>query len=305
MELGRDVSTISRELSRNLDDRQRYRPFAAQLMATARLARPRPRRVEQDLVLAAAVQDKLDVKWSPEQISNTLAEDFPADPSRRLSTESIHQALYAKGTVLQRDPALCLRSRRSRRRPHRRPGRRRPNAAGGPGARPPISDRPTEADDRTVAGHWGGDLITGRSNKSAITTLVERASGALLLVHLPGQHTTEVTVTAMTAAFTALPPGLCRSLTWDRGTEMGDHALLTLATGMPVFFADAHSPWQRGTNENFNGLTRQYLPKSTDLAVHSPQRLLEVQDELNARPRKRYQWATPTARLVALQSPHE
>ncbi|MEO5610383.1 MAG: IS30 family transposase, partial [Ornithinibacter sp.] len=232
VELGRDVSTISRELSRNRDDRQRYRPFAAQQLATARLARNRPRRVEQDLVLAAAVQAKLDVKWSPEQISNTLAQDFPDDPSRRLSTESIYQALYAKGVVLQRDPTLCLRSRRRRRRPHSRPGQRRPNTGQGPGARPPISDRPAEADDRTVAGHWEGDLITGRSNRSAIATLVERASGALMLVHLPGTHTTEVTVSALTAVFTALPPGLCRSLTWDRGTEMADHALLTLATGM-------------------------------------------------------------------------
>jgi IS30 family transposase len=126
-----------------------------------------------------------------------------------------------------------------------------------------------------------------------------------MLVHLPGAHTTEVTVTALTTAFAALPAGLCRSLTWDRGTEMADHALLTAAIGMPVFFADAHSPWQRGSNENSNGLTRQYFPKGTDLAVHSPQRLLEVQDELNARPRKRYQWATPAARLAALQSPHE
>ena len=305
VELGRDVSTISRELARNRDARQRYRPFAAQQLATARLARPRPRRVEQDLVLAAAVQVKLDVKWSPEQISNTLVDDFPDDPSRRLSTETIYQALYAKGAVLQRDPAVCLRTRRRRRRPHRRPDQRRANPTGGPGARPPISDRPAEAEDRTVAGHWEGDLITGRSNKSAIATLVERASGSLLLVHLPGAHTTEVTITALTGAFAALPAGLCRSLTWDRGTEMADHALLTKATGMPVFFADAHSPWQRGSNENSNGLLRQYFPKGTNLAVHSPQRLTEVQDELNARPRKRHQWATPAARLAALQSPHE
>lgn len=304
-ELGRDVSTVSRELARNSDESHRYRPSAAHRMATARLVRPRQRKVAADPVLAAVVQEKLDAKWSPEQISHTLALTFAEDASRRLAPETIYQALYAKCPVLQRDPAACLRSARRRRRPHRRADRRRPNEAGGPGARRPISERPAEAEDRSVAGHWEGDLITGRANKSAIATLVERASGYTILVHLPGSHTAQVTSAALIAAFAALPVTLRRSLTWDRGTEMADHAQLSSATEISVFFADPHSPWQRGSNENLNGLLRQYFPKGSNLAIHSPARLAEVQDELNARPRKRHQWATPLDRLTALRSPRE
>ena len=158
-------------------------------------------------------------------------------------------------------------------------------------------------DDRKTVGHWEGALITGRANKSAIATLVERASGFTILVHLPGSHTAEVTNTALVAAFLALPEHLRKSLTWDCGTEMADHAKLTRAAGIDVFFADPHSPWQRGSNENTNGLLRQYFRKGSDLAVHSVERLAHVQAELNARPRKRHQWATPTERLTALQSP--
>ena len=304
-ELGRDVSTVSRELARNSDQSRRYRPSLAHRMATARLVRPRSRKVACDPVLAAAVQDKLDAKWSPEQISHTLALVFPDDAARRLAPESIYQALYAKCPVLQRDPVTCLRSGRRRRRPHRRADRRRPHERSGPGARRPISERPAEAEDRTVAGHWEGDLITGRANRSAIATLVERASGYTVLVHLPGAHTADVMSTALTAAFAALPATLRRSLTWDRGTEMADHAQLSAATGMGVFFADPHSPWQRGSNENANGLLRQYFPKGSNLAVHSAARLAEVQEQLNARPRKRHQWATPADRLGALRSAHQ
>lgn len=301
-QLGRNVSTVSRELARNRDERGRYRPSAAQRMATARLARPRDRKVTGDRSLTALVQGWLDLRWSPEQISATLAIAFPNDPRRRLAAESIYQALYAKDPVLQRDPQACLRSRRRRRRPHRRGDRRRANEQTGPGARRPLSERPAEVEDRTTAGHWEGDLITGHANRSAIATLVERASGYTVLVHLPGRHTAEVTTRALIAAFADLPPGLCRSLTWDRGTEMADHAQVTQATRIQVFFADPHSPWQRGSNENTNGLLRQYFPKGTNLAVHSAERLRQVQDELNGRPRKRHQWATPIARLAALQS---
>jgi IS30 family transposase len=304
-ELGRDASTVSRELARNSDPSGGYRPSVAQRMATARLARPRLRKLAADPVLAALVQGWLDAKWSPEQISASLAAAFPNDPDRRLAVETIYQALYADCAVLQRDPTACLRSGRRRRRPHRRANRRRPNGEGVPGARRPIGERPAEAEDRQVPGHWEGDLITGRSNRSAIATLVERASGYTMLVHLPGRHTAAVTSLALIAALTALPPGLRRSLTWDRGTEMADHDQLSAATGIGVFFADPHSPWQRGSNENTNGLLRQYFPKGTNLAIHTPQRLEEVQDELNARPRKRHQWATPTAKLAALQCPHE
>jgi transposase, IS30 family len=300
-ELGRDVSTVSRELARNRDAAGRYSPSGAHRAATGRLSRPRVRKVAADPVLAALVQGWLDVKWSPEQISATLAMAYTTDPARRLSTETIYQALYAKCPVLQRDARVCLRSGRLRRRPHRRADRRRAH----PGTRPSIRDRPAEAEDRQVPGHWEGDLITGQANRSAIATIVDRATGYTLLVHLPGRHTAQVTRHALIAAFAGLPAGLCRSLTWDCGTEMADHAEFSAATGVGVFFADPHSPWQRGTNENANGLLRQYFPKGTNLAVHTPQRLLEVQDELNHRPRKRHAWATPTRRLTALQSPHQ
>ena len=302
-ELGRNVSTVSRELARNADERGRYKPFAAQRMATTRLARPRVRRVAADPVLAAVVQGWLDSKWSPEQISQSLLVKFPGDRSRQLATETIYQALYAQCPVLQRDPSECLRTARRRRRPHRRPERRRPQPSNGPGRRRPIGERPADAADRKTFGHWEGDLITGRANRSAIATLVERATGYTILVHLAGRHTADVTSTALIAAFSALPDGLRRSLTWDCGTEMADHARLTRETGLDVFFADPHSPWQRGSNENTNGLLRQYFGKGTDLAQHSTDRLLEVQNELNARPRKRHQWATPADRLAALDWP--
>jgi IS30 family transposase len=296
-ELGRNVSSVSRELARNCDELGRYRPSAAQRIATARVARPRERKVATDRSLGALVQGWLDLKWSPEQISAALRIAFPQDPTRRLTVETIYQALCAKESVLQRDPATCLRSRRRRRRPHRRADARRSRPRG---ARRPISERPTEAEDRKTVGHWEGDLITGASNRSAIATLIERASGYTVLVHVPGRHSAEVLTPALVAAFNALPAGLCRSLTWDCGTEMSEHHLLTAATGMPVFFADPHSPWQRGSNENTNGLLRQYFPKGSNLAIHPPLRLAAVQDELNGRPRKRHSWATPDTRLTAL-----
>lgn len=244
-QLGRNVSTVSREVDRNRDEQGRYRPFVAQRMATARLARPRGRKVTGDRSLAALVQGWLDLKWSPEQISAALAIAFPNDSTRRLAAESIYQALYAKEPVLQRDPQACLRSGRRRRRPRRRGDRRRANEPAGPGARRPLGERPAEVEDRAATGHWEGDLITGQANRSAIATLVERATGYTVLVHLPGRHTAEVTTQALIATFMALPPGLCRSLTWDRGTEMADHAQVSETTGIEIFFADPHSPWQR------------------------------------------------------------
>ncbi len=257
-----------------------------------------------DRSLGALVQGWLDLAWSPEQISAALTMVFPNDARRHLAAESIYQALYADGVVLQRDPRLsAFGTAAAPPAPARRPA---PTPGLGRAGRPrPLSERPAEAEDRTTAGHWEGDLITGTANRSAIATLVERASGYTMLVHLPGRHTAEVTTRALIAAFTALPPGLRRSLTWDRGTEMADHHQVTAAIGIEVFFADPHSPWQRGSNENTNGLLRQYFPKGTNLAVHSPARLEQVQDELNGRPRKRHGWATPTARLAALQSLHE
>jgi IS30 family transposase len=192
--------------------------------------------VTADPILAAVVQGWLDSKWSPEQISSSLVTLFPGDQSRQLATETIYQALYAKCPVLQRDPSDCLRTGRRRRRPHRRSDRRRSQPTSGPGARRPIGDRPAAAVDRKTPGHWEGDLITGRANRSAIATLVERTTGYTILVHLDGKHTAQVTSAGLIAAFSALPGSLRRSLTWDRGTEMSDHAKVTSATGIEVLW---------------------------------------------------------------------
>jgi transposase, IS30 family len=165
-----------------------------------------------------------------------------------------------------------------------------------------IHDRPVEVEDREIAGHWEGDLITGRQNRSAIGTLVERTTRYILLVHLPDDHTADSTHAGVVAAMAALPPELRRSLTWDQGKEMAQHLQITMATAMKIYFCDPHSPWQRGTNENSNGLLRDYFPKSTDLAVHPAARLTQVQEELNNRPRKILNWQTPASELARLQS---
>ena len=246
-ELGRSPSTVSRELARNRDEAGRYRPSVAQRLATPRLARPRPRKRGVDPSMAPLVHGGVGFYRSPEQVRAAHPLAFPNDPARRLAGETIYQALYASSSVLQRDPATCLRSRRRRRRPHRRADARRRRTQQ---ARPSIRDRPADAEDRRTAGHWEGDLITGRANRSAIATLVDRASGYTLLVHLPGRHTAEVLTAALAATFAPLPAMLRRSLTWDCGTEMADHQQLTALAGIGVFFADPHSPWQRGSNEN-------------------------------------------------------
>ena len=167
-----------------------------------------------------------------------------------------------------------------------------------------ITDRPVEVADRAVPGHQEGDLITGAANRSAIGTLVERNTGYVLLVHLPAQHTADATRTGVVKMMSALPADLRRSLTWDQGTEMAGHLQITAATGMSVYFCEPHSPWQRGTNENTNGLLRDYFPKGTNLAVHPAQRLQQVQDELNNRPRKTLGWKSPARALAQLQSTH-
>ena len=297
--LGRPASTVSREVIRNRDESGRYRPFNAQRLARARLARPRQRRLTLDPVLRATVQGWLNKRWSPEQIANELRAKFPDSHSWHLVHESIYQAIYAKDEPLGREQFTRLRSKRPRRRPHRRPDARRP---GGLRNMTTIHDRPAEVEDRAVAGHWEGDLITGRQNRSAIGTLVERTTRFVLLVHLPHDHTAESTLHGIVAAMAGLPADLRRSLTWDQGKEMAEHLQITMATAMKVYFCDPHSPWQRGTNENSNGLLRDYFPKGTDLSVHSAERLAEVQAELNDRPRKILGWQTPAAALTRLQS---
>jgi transposase, IS30 family len=302
---GRSPSTISRELRRNQDPGSgQYRPFTAQKLAARRRARPRPGKIARDEVLRQFVAEQLEKRWSPEQISRALPGQFPGDPARHVVPETIYQAVYRPelGGLSRELPAQVLRSGRRRRRPRRRPGQRRPN---GITAMTMIDQRPAEAAGREVAGHWEGDLITGANNRSAIGTLVDRASRFTILVHLPGRrHTAEVVRDALVQAMAILPAQLRRSLTWDQGKEMALHGQIAEALGMPVFFCEPHSPWQRPSNENTNGLLRQYFPKGTDLRVHGPDRLAAVAAELNDRPRKTLGWDTPAALLGAALAQH-
>jgi IS30 family transposase len=298
-DLGRSASTVSREVRRNRDESGLYRPFAAQRMAVGRLVRPKERRLASDPALREKVQGWLDQRWSPEQIAHTLQLEHPDRPDWHLVHESIYQAIYAKDGPLGRDRYTCLRTRRRRRRPHRHPDARRPGRLR---EMTMIGDRPADVQDRVIPGHWEGDLITGAANRSAIGTLVERTTRYVLLVHLPTEHTANTTCAGVVNMMSDLPAKLRRSLTWDQGKEMAEHRQITAAMGMSVYFCEPHSPWQRGTNENSNGLLRDYFPKSTNLAVHSAERLTQVQDELNNRPRKTLGWQSPASALARLQS---
>ncbi len=298
-ELGRSPATISRELRRNKDPGSgQYRPFTAQRLAAGRRARPGRGKLAADPVLRQFVAGLLEKRWSPEQISHALRCEFPGEPWRHVVHETIYQAVYRPELGgLRRDLPKALRTGRRRRRPRRRPDARR---AGSLTRMTMISERPAEAASRVEPGHWEGDLITGASNRSAIGTLVDRASRFTILVHLPGRrHTAEAVRDALVAAMAMLPAQLRRSLTWDQGKELALHTEIARALGMPVFFCDPHSPWQRPTNENTNGLLRQYFPKGSDLRVHGQQRLAAVASELNDRPRKTLGWDTPAARLAA------
>jgi transposase, IS30 family len=299
-ELGRSPSTISRELRRNGEESSGlYRPFAAHRRAGQRRARPGRGKLLGDPVLRGFVEDRLTKKWSPEQICQALRREFPDEPERHLVPETIYQAVYRPelGGLCRELPAV-LRSRRRRRRPHRRADARR---AGALGNMRMLDQRPAEAADRAVPGHWEGDLIVGSDNRSAIGTVVERASRFTMLLHLPdGRHTADAVRDALLATMQQLPPPLRRSLAWDQGKEMALHTEVAAALGMPVFFCDPHSPWQRGTNENTNGLLRQYFPKSSDLRVYTAADLEMVAAELNARPRKTLGWDTPAQRLGAV-----
>ena len=295
--LGRSPSTISRELRRNRDPGDgRYRPFTAHKLAAQRRARPRAGKIARDEALRQFVQGRLEKRWSPEQISQALSRQFPGEAARHVVHETIYQAVYRPelGGLSRELPARALRSGRRRRRPHRRPGERRPN---GITAMTMIDQRPAGAAGREEPGHWEGDLITGASNRSAIGTLVDRASRYTILLHLPGRHTAEAVRDALIAASCQLPPQLRRSLTWDQGKEMALHQEITAALGMPVYFCEKASPWQRPSNENTNGLLRQYFPKGSDLRAHGPGDLATVAAELNARPRKTLGWDTPGGRL--------
>ena len=292
--LGRSPSTVSREVRRNSRGVRHYRALAAQGQAQWRAARPKTAKLAGNDELRGWVQGKLEENWSPEQISVMLAAEFPGRPEMRVSHETIYQAIYVQGRgALRRELAARLRTGRALRKPRRRDGERRGKIPG----MVMISERPAEAADRAVPGHWEGDLIIGAGGKSAIGTLVERASRFVLLLHLPDGHGPEKVAAAMTDAMGGLPAALRRSLTWDQGTEMAGHAQITLATDLDIYFCDPHSPWQRGSNENTNGLLRQYFPKSTDLSVHSREHLAAVAGQLNSRPRKTLGWKTPAQAL--------
>ena len=293
--LGRAPSTVSREVRRN-GTRRGYRAVAAQAQAEARAARPKTARLAGNARLRGWVQARLEERWSPEQVSRMLEREFPGEPEMRVSHEAIYQAIYVQGRgALRRDLAARLRTGRALRKPRRKEGERRGKIPG----MVMISERPAEVSDRAVPGHWEGDLIMGARNASAIGTLVERSTRFVLLLHLPGGHGADQVAAAMSREMAGLPAALRRSLTWDQGTEMAGHAQVTVATGMPVYFCDPHSPWQRGSNENTNGLLRQYFPKGTELPS-DPVRLREVADQLNSRPRKTLGWKTPAEALAGL-----
>jgi IS30 family transposase len=282
--------------------RLRYRAALAQAKSDARARRPKPAKLAGASALRAYVQDQLIHGWSPEQIRGRLVQDFPDDERMRVSHEAIYQALYVQGRgALRRELTVCLRTGRAVRKPRRRADARTERIKD----KVMISDRPAEADDRAVPGHWEGDLILGKDNASAVGTLVERTTRMVMLLHLPADHGAEAVRDAITAKIVTLPLHLRRSLTWDQGIELARHTELTFATDLPVYFCDPHSPWQRGTNENTNGLLRQYLPKSTDLSVHTADDLDTIAARLNTRPRKTLGFKTPTEALTQLLSEHQ
>jgi IS30 family transposase len=276
----------------------RYRPSVAHEKAKLRASRPKTAKLVENPVLRELVQAKLMKKLSPEQISRQLRKQFPDDPEMQVSHETIYQSIYVQGRgALRRELAVCLRTGRALRRPHRKSQERRgriPNMIN-------ISERPAEVEDRAVPGHWEGDLIIGKHGRSAIGTLVERKTRYLILLHLKGQTAEEVEK-AMVAATKRLPETLWKSLTWDQGSEMRNHAKISIATNLEIYFCDPAKPWQRGSNENTNGLLRQYFPKGTDLSVHSPEHLEFVADEMNQRPRKTLDWLEPREVLAQLLS---
>jgi transposase, IS30 family len=302
--LGRHPATIGREITRNSQvcHPHWYRANPANGLAEARARRPKPTKLATNDRLRAYVQDKLTCleHWSPEQIARRLPVDYPDDESMRISPEAIYQSIYVQGRgALKRELSVCLRTGRAVRKPERAPDGRRARQIPDELM---ISARPAEATDRAVPGHWEGDLIIGKNCGSAIGTLVERTTRFVMLLHLPDRHGAEQVRDAMASTILTLPATLRRSLTWDQGTEMAGHSEITIATGLDIYFCDPHSPWQRGSNENTNGLLRQYFPKGTDLSVHTAADLIEVAAGLNGRPRKTLEWRTPAEAMTALLS---
>jgi IS30 family transposase len=291
--LGRSPSTVSREVRRHGGARK-YRAVGADRAAVRSQRRPKRCKIALSPRLREAVEEKLELEWSPQQISGWLVAEFPDDPEMRVSHETIYLSLFiqARG-ALRKELARHLRTRRATRRPL---GHSVMNGQGQLRDTVHISERPAEADDRAVPGHWEGDLVFGKG-MTAIATLVERKTRFVMLVALPNGHTADVVAEALAAKVTELPAQLRRSLTWDHGKEMARHATFSVATGVPVYFCDPRSPWQRGSNENTNGLLRQYLPKTTDMRRHSQDELDAIAERLNGRPRQTLGWRSPSQAL--------
>lgn len=286
--LGRVASTVTREVAAN-GGREGYSAWDAHQRARAAARRPKLCKLRAGRLLEE-VTKRLEQLWSPDEIARRLPLDFPDDPEMRVSHETIYQSLFVQGRgELRRELARCLRSGRA--------CRKKRGTVDGRGRIPGmvnISERPAEAADRAVPGHWEGDLILGEGGRSAVGTLVERTTRLVLLLHLEDGRAAVSVEAAMRKAIATLPHELRRSITWDQGAEMATHASFTTATGIPIYFCDPHAPWQRGSNENTNGLLRQYLPKGTDLSTHSAADLKRVQRSLNDRPRKTLGYLTPS-----------
>jgi IS30 family transposase len=292
--LGRAPSTVSRELTRN-GGRHRYRAQAADTAAFRRAQRPKAAKLAVEPRLRTVVEAKLARRWSPEQIAGWLPLAYPSDPVMRVSHETIYLSLFVQSRgVLRRELQRCLRTGRAMRYPR---AKRLPQGRGQLRDTIPISQRPAEAADRAVPGHWEGDLVFGR-RPSAVGTLVERRSRYVVLFPLPEGFTAERMRPALTAAVLQLPEQLRRSLTWDHGKEMAEHTQFTIDSGVQVYFCDPRSPWQRGTNENTNGLLRQYLPKGGDLRQFDQAELDTIAAELNGRPRQTLGFKTPSQVLA-------
>jgi len=293
--LGRHRSTIGRELGR-CGKRGHYAPFAAERRARRLGCRPKPTKLSASPRLLAEVERRLGERCSPEQISARLRFEFPDDPRMRISHETIYLSLYVQARgELRRELAACLRTGRTRRKPQGRVAHKRiPGMV-------MISERPAEVEDRAVPGHWEGDLLMGKARKSQIATLVERSTRFVMLAALDDKTAANV-AGVLAERIQTLPVELRRSLTWDQGTELSEHKAFSINTGVPVYFCDPHSPWQRGSNENTNGLLRQYLPKGSDLAAHTQVELDRIADELNRRPRKTLGWANPAEKMLELLS---
>ena len=291
--LGRAASTVSREVAGN-GGRRKYRAAVAHRASRHRAQRPKPAKLATHLRLQGVVEEKLELWWSPRQISRWLVEAYPLDEEMRVSHETIYQSLFIQGKgALRKELWRCLRTGRATRRPQGRPK----STKGQIRDMVMISERPAAVEDRAVPGHWEGDLLMGK-RQTAIGTLVERWSRYVMLFALPDGNTAEAVRDALTATVQRLPEHLWQSLTWDQGKEMAQHAQFSVDTGIEVFFCDPNSPWQRGTNENTNGLLRQYFPKGTDMSKLTQHDLDQAAYSLNTRPRQTLNWMTPSDKLA-------